>query len=256
MGPQGCYNELCKIALQNEADYIFFSDQDDVWNSDKIQIQLTALHEYESIYSKNCPILIHTDLMVSDYQLRLIHKSFLSYQKLRNITEEPLPKLLAQNYVTACATAFNKALLKLATPIPSCVVMHDWWIALCAAACGKIGFIDKPMTIYRQHGNNTIGATGGFTNIFPTRKEAIKMRLQSGISNFRLSIQQAHDLKYRILEKDIKVTPGNFKAIDAYSNCLSYGKLKRLSLVRKSKIRRQGIVYSLLFYLLLLLGVD
>ena len=256
LGPQGCYNELCEIALHNAADYVFLSDQDDIWNSNKIHLQLRTICEFEKNYSNNCPVLIHTDLKVVDHQLNPIHKSFLSYQKLRNINEPPLPKLLTQNYITACATVLNKALLELATPIPRCALMHDWWIALCAAACGKIGFIDKPMTLYRQHENNTIGVTGGFANIFFARNEHIKVRLQRGISNFRLSIQQARVLKERILERRIKVMPDVLKTIDAYSNCLKYGKLKRLSLMRQNGIRRQGLVYSLLFYLLLLLVSD
>lgn len=36
--------------------------------------------------------------------------------------------------------------------------MHDWWLALLAAACGKIGFLDEATIDYRQHGGNVVGA--------------------------------------------------------------------------------------------------
>ena len=36
--------------------------------------------------------------------------------------------------------------------------MHDWWLTLVAAFCGKIVYIDEPLHLYRQHTNNTIGA--------------------------------------------------------------------------------------------------
>jgi hypothetical protein len=36
--------------------------------------------------------------------------------------------------------------------------MHDWWLAMTAAAFGQIVFLDQPLIHYRQHQNNTIGA--------------------------------------------------------------------------------------------------
>ena len=36
--------------------------------------------------------------------------------------------------------------------------MHDWWLTLVAAFCGKIVYIDEALHLYRQHTNNTIGA--------------------------------------------------------------------------------------------------
>ena len=38
------------------------------------------------------------------------------------------------------------------------VVMHDWWLALVAAAFGTLIFLDTPLVHYRQHDANTIGA--------------------------------------------------------------------------------------------------
>ena len=38
--------------------------------------------------------------------------------------------------------------------------MHDWFIALTAAAFGRISFVDRPLTRYRQHEGNKIGASG------------------------------------------------------------------------------------------------
>ena len=38
------------------------------------------------------------------------------------------------------------------------ILMHDWWLALIAAAFGSIGYLDEPTIDYRQHGNNVVGA--------------------------------------------------------------------------------------------------
>lgn len=37
--------------------------------------------------------------------------------------------------------------------------MHDWWMALAASCFGRIEFISEPTILYRQHGNNVVGAT-------------------------------------------------------------------------------------------------
>jgi len=41
------------------------------------------------------------------------------------------------------------------------VEMHDWWLMLTAAALGHIGYVDQPTSLYRQHGDNSMGASSG-----------------------------------------------------------------------------------------------
>jgi hypothetical protein len=36
--------------------------------------------------------------------------------------------------------------------------MHDWWMAMVASTFGRIGYIDEPLMLYRQHGGNDTGA--------------------------------------------------------------------------------------------------
>ena len=55
----------------------------------------------------------------------------------------------------------HRALAKLVASFgnPETMFMHDWFIALTAASFGRIQFVNEPMTRYRQHGDNTIGAS-------------------------------------------------------------------------------------------------
>jgi len=55
-----------------------------------------------------------------------------------------LNRLLAHNVVTGCTMLINRALLKLASPIPKEAIMHDWWISLVASSFGKLIFLPKP----------------------------------------------------------------------------------------------------------------
>ena len=67
--------------------------------------------------------------------------------------------VLVQNCVTGCASLVNRPLVDLAIPIPDQVIMHDWWLALVAASCGKLEHISAATVSYRQHGSNVFGAT-------------------------------------------------------------------------------------------------
>ena len=156
----GAVGNFEKALFLTTGDYIFFADQDDVWLPEKIELAMKLMKDMESEYGLEMPCLVHTDLMVVDKQLQVIHRSFLENQGLQHIYNEEslLPCLMAQNFVTGCTMLINRALKEKALPFPRDIIMHDYWLALAAAMCGKIGFINVPTILYRQHGRNTVGA--------------------------------------------------------------------------------------------------
>lgn len=155
LGPKGNFSELMK---HSRADYIFFCDQDDYWFPHKIEVSLNHLKQIEIKKGKCLPLLVYTDLTVARHDLHPIADSFWRYTKL-NPNAYTLNRLLTQNIVTGCTMLANRALIDLAYPIPNETVMHDWWLALIASACGQIRYINKPTLLYRQHETNDIGAT-------------------------------------------------------------------------------------------------
>ncbi len=251
LGPSSNFNELCMEAARRGADIVFFCDQDDVWLPGKLETQIRIIQSIEQQYGKNIPVLVYTDLSVVDVQLRIIHRSFMAYQGIKDIAFEPLRVLLAQNFIPACASAINRALLQLASPIPENVLMHDWWIALCAAACGKIEFIPQPLGLYRQHHKNAVGAKNLLDAINPLNGN-LKSRWQTGHENFIRSMDQAQQLKKRVQDRTPRLLhSGTLSRINAYVDCLIKGRVERIKSMWKQGIRRQGLVYGTLFYLLL-----
>lgn len=154
--PKGNFTSLL---WESTSDYVMFSDQDDVWDEDKIALTLLAMREGEKKYGAACPLLVHTDLRVSDMELKLIAPSFWRYQKLDG--NPKLSRVLAQNSITGCTMMVNRALAGLVLKASAeDMLMHDWWAALCAASMGHILKVDRPTISYRQHGKNQLGATG------------------------------------------------------------------------------------------------
>ncbi|MCS7084310.1 MAG: glycosyltransferase family 2 protein [Aquificaceae bacterium] len=154
LGP--CVSFL-RLLAKAEGDYFLFVDQDDVWLEDKIKDKLNAAIAFEKTFGHNFPILVHTDLFVSDERLRIIASSFWAYQNI-NPWHKSLKNLLILNTVTGCATLINKPFKELITELPTKAIMHDWWLALIASAFGHIEPIPKQTILYRQHQNQNTGA--------------------------------------------------------------------------------------------------
>lgn len=157
LGPRGSFSTLMGAAT---AQYMAFADQDDVWLSTKLSILLQRLQSLESRVGADKPCLVHCDLAVVDRELDQIAPSFWQYSGI-DPHRNAFRNLLFQNTVTGCATLFNQAMRKCAYPVPPDAVMHDHWLALCASAFGHIDVEPQALVLYRQHGNNSIGAVGG-----------------------------------------------------------------------------------------------
>ena len=224
------FGELLKYA---DDDYIMLADQDDVWNDDKAQKMLDCMLKAEN-GEREKPVLVHSDLTVVDENLNVISKSFFNYQKIFP-DDLSLPRLLVQNYVTGCATMINRALRNKALPIPEGVAMHDWWLALTAAAFGEIVTVRTPLVLYRQHSDNQVGAKSGSGLSFIARK--IKT-IGTSRENYNATYRQAELL------------------LKAYGDVLPYEKteiirvyadLKNASRVRKIKlINKYNLVQNIL----------
>ena len=159
------FGELLK---QCDDDYIMFADQDDVWFKDKVQKTLDTMLKSEN-NEKSVPVLVHSDMSVTDSQLNVKAKSFFDYQKI--FTDDlSMSRILVQNYVTGCTVMINRALKNKAIPLPEGAAMHDWWLALVASAFGKIETVNLPLMYYRQHGENQVGAKAGSGLAFIVRK--------------------------------------------------------------------------------------
>ena len=134
-----------------------FSDQDDVWLPQKLAASLQEMARIEAgTGGASVPCLVHTDLVVVDEQLQVLAPSFLRYQRM-DATQCSALSLLSMNQVTGCTMVVNRALLRMALPLPGDAILHDWWCGLIGAS-GRRAFLDRPLILYRQHGANQVGA--------------------------------------------------------------------------------------------------
>ena len=149
----GVMKSFNRTFLMSKSPYLAFCDQDDVWLPHKLESCMQLLKNQRG------PYLVHSDLRVVDRQLQLIHPSFWDYSYLSGDEKyASLNRLLVQNVVTGCTALFNRSLAEMAFPVPPNALMHDWWFALVASCFGKVQSQSEQLILYRQHGNNTLGA--------------------------------------------------------------------------------------------------
>jgi len=208
------------LLQQAKADYMLFSDQDDVWMPTKIDSLFNVMKTLEKEYGQQTPLLVHSDATVVDHNLSHIHKSLWQYQNTNPITGSSLCRLLVQNTITGCTMMINRALRDAALPFPPEAMMHDWWLALVASALGKIGIVPEATVLYRQHENNQIGAgVGGLTSLMDRLRHGRKVE-----ETIRCLQAQAGALLR--MHKDA-LSPSQIEMLTIYSKLHTFGFFRR-----------------------------
>ena len=129
------------------ARFVAMSDQDDFWHADKLATLLSRIGDARLVYS---------DARIVSPDGRLIEGTYWSRRR-NNHTD--MSSLLITNSVTGAASLFRRELLDDALPFPPAQFahFHDHWVALCALATGAIGYVDRPLYDYVQHGGAFVG---------------------------------------------------------------------------------------------------
>ncbi len=126
-----------------KGDYIFMSDQDDVWLPNKIEVMKKLLNQYDCVIS---------DCFITDDNLNVIANSRYSFGG--KIYKNKFLALFFRTPYQGCCMAMRNNVIKYALPFPKKVYAHDLWIGNVAAFYFTVGFISDKLIYYRRHKNN------------------------------------------------------------------------------------------------------
>jgi rhamnosyltransferase len=244
----GNFSTLLKAAYMQEAEYVFFCDQDDVWEKGKLELMLKQLRQLEG-QSKE-PSLIHHDLLVVNDSLEPIADSFINMMQLQPSDQQNPQRLISRNEVTGCAMACNRALLEIALPISNQAVMHDWWLALCAGYFGRLAFIPDKLVKYRQHGANTIGAKSFWHGLNPFTNWVAGWR--RGDEEFISTVKQARAFKEAMADRLGRDSEA-YATLDLYSGLLAATRWQRLRVLRQFGLWRSHWLLNITLVMRMLL---
>lgn len=204
-GNIGACQSFAALLNVSTAEYIMFSDQDDIWYNEKVETTYNKMLETETRFPYQ-PVLIHSDLEVVDDILQTIAPSMWKYHKINPDYGSGYRNLMVFNVITGCTMMINEYAKQCSIPIPTEAYMHDWWIAINTAKNGVIAYVDKPLVKYRIHGLNVSGVTSAnflyflkkAININQTFEENSKVFKMAKMINCDISILELLLRKLRI----------------------------------------------------------
>lgn len=165
--------------LKCKGDFIYLSDQDDIWSADRI--------------SKTKPYLQNNDMVMCNYAVidgcdQIINEKYYSVDPVKRTVFGNL----ASTPFLGCCMAFRRSVLDYTLPFPKACVGHDLWIGCMVMHLGTYKFVNEPLHLYRKHSANVSPATGRSENSFIFK---IQYRIEFIIQVFLRSLQ------YRIKRK-------------------------------------------------------
>lgn len=138
---------LNELVACSHADYLMLCDQDDVWFPEKIELQFAAMQVLEKDENQSQPLLVHSDLVITDKEKNILSPSLWEVLGVDN-TQRPEAYLL-NNPTMACATLFNRVAAKVSFPMPTHLSAADRWLALVCAWFGSVDALPHPTILYR-----------------------------------------------------------------------------------------------------------
>lgn len=167
IGPARSFWRLLKAA--QDYDYYFFSDQDDIWDEDKVQHALTEASHY------NGPFLYTSNN-------RKIDENGCCTKK-RSATKMPvydLQSVLVSSFAQGCSMMCNEEARKIALlQDEKYIPMHDLALLVSTIICGSVVYDLEPRFSHRIHMNNADAINKRNNNIVRLRKSIKKWVVRS-----------------------------------------------------------------------------
>ena len=233
----GVIKSFHNLAQFEEADVYFFSDQDDVWLPQKLELSLAEARKYPA----EMPLLVYMDLTVVNQDLEVLSISMIRSQSGHANTE--LVQELTENTVTGGVAMVNHALIQLWNQTED-ILMHDWYLALLATAFGKLVYIDQSGELYRQHEHNVLGARTWSKRIRKWLRPSLLFRMYWDL--IKKSQQQAAFLL------DMPLSAEKRELVAAYVTILDQPIHERWRILRQYGLRKNKAFHTLVFTTLII----
>jgi glycosyltransferase involved in cell wall biosynthesis len=235
LGYPECFFEILRAS--GDADYYSFCDQDDIWDSNKVQVAVQSLDRE----CQSTPLLFYSAFEYCD--------SFLC--ALKGSAEVPYRKIKLHNVIFDLMEAFGFSIVinrelreRLLRSMPINCSRKDWWLLVMAAGMGKVLYSKNSLALYRRH-SRAVTFEGTSLSWIKKWARRVKTFLVNGdIKKIRIDLREFLRLYGNCLKKSDREAIEIFSGVAPFSRvrCLFFG----------GKIRRK-MREDLLFRLSLLL---
>ena len=161
---------LCK------GEFIAFSDQDDIWELDKLEKLVNHIGDKDFVFSDS--LLVDKN----NVSMGVTMKNACNYRYVPVDKLQLFKRLVHQNFVQGSTMLARSQFLKTLPPIPDFVDGHDYWHAICSCAKNGFAYFDQCTIRYRRHDTtaSNVNKKAGFLDelkIKAARIDALQKKL-------------------------------------------------------------------------------
>lgn len=178
---QGIISNFSRAIEASSGEYVFLSDQDDVWDNNKVSKVIRTFQE-----RPEAKVIVHNARLIDSTGERLPMTLF----ELRQSKPGLIKNIIKNSYV-GCCMAFRRSVLAKAMPIPTKVAMHDWWIGLWGEIERGSVFINEELMGYRRHETNASSLSHSSVGIMISNRFTIITELLVRMAQVGLGLKDA-----------------------------------------------------------------
>ena len=158
------YNKNFEFLLkQSKANYIMFSDHDDIWNKDKVEKSLRKLKEKDVD-------MVYCNCRQVDEDGIVLHDDYFKYKNVPLVDGKS--KLAISRCVgIGCSQIITKSVRDKMIPFKKNFIAHDWLAGFIANECKGMCYIEEPLFDYRLHSTNVFGGRSLSQNLNRWKQE-------------------------------------------------------------------------------------
>ncbi len=208
-------------------EFVAFCDQDDIWDSDKLEVAidwLSAQHDTPALYCGRTRYV--------DEQGRFLRLSPL-FGRPPDIRNALVQSLAGGNTMVMNSAAMHCVRQ---SSLNAPFVSHDWWAYIIVTGCGgRVRYDSTPRVSYRLHDTNIIGSNDRWSQRLFRIRELFRGRYRNWNQVHVDALQQIRD----------HLTLDAHRAIDEFTRFRSGKLLTRLSGLRNLSLYRQTLLGNL-----------
>ena len=211
-----------------DADYFAYADQDDVWESDKLERAVNWLKTVPD----GVPALYGSRTLLVDAR-----NQHIGYSPLFD-REPDFRNALVQSIAGGNTMVFNRAARDLLRQAGENVeaVTHDWWAYMLVTGCGgQVHYDPYPTVRYRQHDSNQFGSNVDPVAQLKRARLLLQGRFRGWVDRNVCALERVRHL----------MTPTNQRVLDEFVQARQRRLLSRLVGLRKVGIFRQTTLGNL-----------
>lgn len=194
-----------------KADYYAFCDQDDVWDSDKMEVAINHLNGDTHFYACNCRIIDEKGFVTDE-------------KRCKEVPDISIRRLFISGVTQGCSMVFDDALRQyIVEKEIQCIPMHDVVLMLYAMNFGKIYWDQEPHFSYRVHSNNVVAKSNKsilkkIKTTWWNWKNSSKNSMGTVAKEFIMNEESLSEMDKYFLKRIANYKKNKIKVINLYKN--------------------------------------